>query len=310
MNKKIIITGATGLIGRKLCKALAELGNDLSIFTSSPENASKIIHHAKVFIRWDFNKVNEWEKYVENQDAVIHLAGASIAGKRWNENYKREIFNSRIVSTQNLVYAISKAQRKPTVFISSSATGYYGNKENDLLIENSNSGNDFLSNVCKAWESEAEKVEQLNVRRVSIRTGIVLSNEGGALKQLLTPFKFFVGGPLGSGTQWFPWIHIDDLVNIFLSTLDNTFFNGPVNAAAPNPVTMNQFARTLGKVLHRPSIFKVPLSALRIVLGESAEAVAASQRVIPKKLLDNGFKFQFENLEDALKDLLNKKGLA
>ena len=304
MNKKIIITGATGLIGKRLCKALAEQGNYVTIFSSNPGNAAKIVPQAKDFIKWDYNKIEEWERFLENKDAVIHLAGASIAGKRWDENYKKEIFNSRISSTKNLVSAVSKLQNKPSVFISSSATGYYGNKGNEVLTENSNRGNDFLSEVCKAWESEAEKVEQLKVRRVSIRTGIVLSSDGGALKQMLTPFKFFAGGPIGSGTQWFPWIHIDDLVNIFLYALDNTLFNGPVNAAAPNPVTMNQFARTLGKILHRPSIFKVPLPALKIVLGESAEAVAASQRIIPKKLLDNGFKFQFEYVNEALRDIL------
>ena len=292
------------MIGRRLCKALAELGNDLTIFTSNPENAAKIIHHAKEFVRWDFSKINEWKKYLENQDAVIHLAGASIAGKRWDENYKKEIFNSRIISTQNLVKAISKIQNKPLVFISSSATGYYGNNGDVLLTENSNSGSDFLSNVCRAWESEAEKAEQLNVRRVSVRTGIVLTKEGGALKQMLIPFKLFVGGPLGSGRQWFPWIHIDDLVNIYLFALDNPSIKGSINAASPHHVKMNEFARTLGKILHRPSILNVPLPFLRIAIGEAAESVVSSQRVLPKILLDSGFRFKFEYVNDALRDIL------
>ena len=304
MNKKIIITGATGLIGKRLCTAITARGDKLTILTGNTSKASTIIKGAQEFINWDYNKPAGWEKYIDGKDAVIHLAGASIAGKRWNDDYKKIIYDSRIVSTKNLVEAISKAQYKPAVFISSSATGYYGNAGDETLTEESKSGNDFLSEVCKAWEGEAAKAEHYNVRRVSIRTGIVLSKDGGALKQMLTPYKLFLGGPLGSGRQWFPWIHIDDLINIYLYALDNPSIVGAVNAAAPNPVTMNEFARTLGKVLHRPSIFRVPLPVLKIAAGKAAEAVAASQRAIPKKLLDNEFKFKFEFIAEALMDTL------
>ncbi len=306
MGKKIIITGATGLIGSRICKKLIDRSDELTIFTSNPSVASGKIKNAKEYVKWNYQSPEEWKDYLTGKDAVIHLAGASIAGKRWNNNYKSLILNSREISTHNLVKAISEVQAKPSVFISSSAVGYYGSAGDEIITEEYKSGDDFLSGVCKAWESEAEKVEHFNIRRVSVRTGIVLSPNGGALKQMLPPFKLFLGGPLGTGSQWFPWIHIDDLVKIYLFALDNTLILGSINAASPNPITMNKFAKTLGKILHRPSLFKVPLFALRIVIGEAAEAVVASQRVVPLKLLESGFKFEYENLEPALKDLLKK----
>jgi len=300
----IIITGATGLIGRRLCTTLTNRGDNLTIFTSDINKAGRIIGGAHEFIKWDYNNPTGWEECIEGKYAVIHLAGSSIAGRRWDDEYKKSIFNSRKISTQILVDAIGKARNKPSVFISSSASGIYGNRGDEILTEISSSGNDFLSGVCRAWEEEAAKVEPLNVRRISIRTSVVLSKDGGALKQMLLPFKLFIGGPLGNGKQWFPWIHIDDLINIYLFALDNPEINGAINAASPNQVTMNEFAKTLGNILHRPSIFKVPLFALRIAIGEAAEAVTASQRVIPQRLINSKFKFKYENVEEALRDIL------
>ncbi len=304
MNKRIIITGATGLIGKILCKELIERGDEITIFTSNTAKATSLIKGAKEYIKWNYSNPEEWKNHLNESDAVIHLAGASIAGKRWNASYKKLIMESRIASTRNIVKAIEEAEQKPSTFISSSAVGYYGNAENNILTETSESGNDFLSQVCKAWELESEKVESFGVRRISVRTGIVLSAKGGALERMLLPFKLFIGGPIGSGKQWFPWIHIDDLIRIYLFALDNPSISGIINAASPNPATMKEFALTLGKTLHRPSLFRVPFFALRIAIGEAAESVIASQRVIPKKLLESGFKFKFENVEEALRDLL------
>jgi len=301
---KIIITGATGLIGRRLCTTLSNRGDKLTIFTSDINKAGRIIKGAHEFIKWDYNKPFEWEECIEGKYAVIHLAGSSIAGRRWDDEYKNSIFNSRKISTQSLVDAIGKVKNKPSVFISASASGIYGNRGDEILTEISSSGNDFLSSVCRAWEEEAAKVEPLNVRRISIRTGVALSKDGGALKQMLLPFKLFIGGPLGNGKQWFPWIHIDDLINIYLFALDNPEINGAINAVSPIQITMNEFAKTLGNILHRPSIFKVPLFALRIAIGEASEAVIASQRVIPQRLLNFKYKFKYENVEKALRDML------
>jgi uncharacterized protein (TIGR01777 family) len=190
------------------------------------------------------------------------------------------------------------------VFISSSATGYYGNAGDEILAEDSKNGNDFLSMVCRNWEDAAGEAKRFGIRVVTIRTGIALSSDGGALKKMLLPYKFFMGGHLGSGKQWFPWIHIADLIRIYLYALDNPSVNGAINAVAPEQVNAKEFAKCIGRTIHRPSFFPVPLTVLKLAVGEAAESIVASQRVIPKKLLDAGFKFKFENVDEALKDLL------
>ena len=302
---KIIITGATGLIGRSLCEKLINRGDEVTVFTRNIENAKKSLPQIENFVEWDYRNPDKWHSEINNIDAVIHLAGANLFGKKWNDNYKRRILESRQISTRNLVNAIANVKNKPSTFICSSAVGIYGNRGDQTLTEKSAPGNDFLGQVCKTWEEEAAKVESCGMRRVSIRTGIVLSTKEGALEQMLLPFKLFVGGPLGNGRQWFPWIHIDDLINTFLFSLDNPNINGAVNGVSPNPVRMNEFAKTLGKVLHRPSFFKVPAFALKIVLGEFANSILASTRVVPAKLNQNNFSFKYSNLHSALKDLLN-----
>jgi uncharacterized protein (TIGR01777 family) len=303
--KKIIITGATGFIGARLTKSLIERGDEVTVFTRSMEKINSI-PGVKEYVKWDYRNPAEWERYIERKGAVIHLAGANLFGRRWNDNYKKLIVDSREVSTLNLAKAIKKIEKKPEVFICASAVGYYGNSENNLLTENSPAGNDFLATVCKRWEAAAAEVEKAGVRRISIRTGLVLSTEEGTLKKMLLPFKLFIGGSLGNGKQWFPWIHIDDLINIFLFTLDNNNVNGTLNASSPNPVRMKEFTKTLGKVLRRPSFFTVPEFVLKIVLGEFADAVVASFRVVPEKLIDNNFQFEFVELESALRDLLKE----
>ena len=306
MNKKVIITGATGFIGTHLCKELIKRGDDVTIFTRDTAKAIIKIPGAKNYVEWNYRKLDSWQSFLEGKDAVIHLAGANIAGKRWSKKYMIKILESRELSTKNLIEAIENSTEKPKSIVISSAVGYYGNAGNKILTEMSGPGNDFLSEVCKKWEMESQKVDNFGIRRLNIRTGVVLSTEEGALKKMLLPFKLFIGGPLGNGKQWFPWIHIDDIIRIFLYVLDNSNINGPVNAVSPGIITMKDLANKIGKELHRPSIFSVPKIVLRVVIGKSAESVLASQRVIPKKLLENGFKFKYENIKGALSDLLKK----
>lgn len=301
--KKILITGATGLIGRELCKTLSSRGDELTIFSTNVERAKAILPFAKEVIAWkDYEK--DYSTYFEGKDAAIHLAGANVAGKRWTRNYKNEIYDSRIRTTKNLVSSIELCQNKPEVFISASAIGFYGDCENSVLTEANSNGKDFLSNVCVDWEKASGQLETFNVRRVIVRTGIVLSANDGALKKMLPPFRFYLGGPLGSGRQWFSWIHLADIVSLYLFLIDNQKLKGIFNAVSPQPVQMKTFANTLGKVLHKPSIFSVPKFVLRMVMGESASAILASQKVLPEALLQAGFKFKYENLEAALIDLL------
>jgi uncharacterized protein (TIGR01777 family) len=306
MKKEIIITGATGLIGRKLCSKLLEQGNEITIFTRNPETAKKIIRGAKKYVKWNYNKPEEWKDYLNETDSVIHLAGTNLGAKRWSNEFKKELFNSRIESTRQLVNVINKCSDKPKSFVTASAVGYYGDGGDEVLIEKSNPGKDFLSNLCYEWEKEAEKIEDQNVRRVSLRIGLTLSNEGGVLKKLLPPFKIFLGGPLGNGKQWFPWIHIEDLINIIIHAIKTDSLLGPVNIASPGIVRMNDFATSIGKVLQRPSFFQVPKFILKIAVGEFADAIISGQKVSVDKLLKSGFNFRFVDLENALKNLLNK----
>jgi len=302
--KKIIITGATGLIGRKLSQKLTEAGHQIIVFSRNASSAKNILKKDYTYIDWDYRNSDKWIESISTADVIVHLAGINLFAKRWNKKFKEEILASRKETTKALVDAVKLSQAKPEVFVSASAVGYYGDCGDKLLDENSPAGNDFLAEVCKVWEAEAAEVEQAGVRRVSVRTGIVLSKEDGALKRMLLPFRLFVGGPLGNGKQWFPWIHIDDIVGIYFHAIENQNLNGAVNAASPNICTMKEFAKTLGKVLHRPSLFPVPELALKIAIGEAGKVVLMSQRVKVNKLLESGYKFKFENLEEALRNLL------
>ena len=303
MTKKIIITGATGLIGKNISSELIKRGEEIIVFTRNTEDVKTKVPDASLYVKWDYNKIEDWKEYLNNSNAVIHLAGANLFNRRWSKKYKKIITESRIKSTQNLVKVISETENKPGVLICSSAVGFYGNSGDKILTEDSAKGNDFLADLCFKWEETAKEVENLNVRRVSIRSGIALSKEDGILKKLLLPFKLYAGGTIGSGSQWFPWIHINDLVNVYLFSLYNKV-EGAVNAVFPNPVRMKEFTDELGKALNRPSFVKVPEFILKIVLGDAAEAVLSSLRVIPQKLNNQNFKFEFENLSSCLKDLL------
>lgn len=303
MSKKIIITGATGLIGKKLSNTLAERGDEITVFTRNIDFARNSLPFVKYFVKWNYNNPEEWKNHIDGKDAIVHLAGINLFSKRWNDNFKNNIIESRQLSTKNLVKALEDSESKPEVFISASGVGYYGNGGDTILSEDSPKGSDFLANVCSVWEGESQKAV---IRNVQIRTGIVLSLEDGALKQMIFPFKIFVGGPLGNGTQWFPWIHIEDIAAIYIHAIDNKNISGPLNAASPNIVRMKEFAKTLGKVMHRPSIFSVPEFILRILIGGAADTVVTGQRVSVDKLLMSGYKFKFDNLEYSLKELIKK----
>lgn len=304
MPKKIVITGATGLIGRKISETLINRGDEVIIFTRSPENAKQIIPGAKEYVKWNYKLTGEWKEKINGVDSVIHLAGENVMGSRWTKNHKNKIYESRIVSTKNLINAIAAAEQKPESFICASAVGFYPYSETEEYTEDSKAGNHFLSNVTKQWEEETASAEKYGLRRINIRMGIVLDKNEGALAKMIIPFKLFIGGPLGSGKQWFPWIHINDVVGIYLFALDNKNVRGALNAVAPEFINMKSFCINLGKVINRPSIFKVPSFVLNIVLGKGAEAVLNGAKIKPQRILGFGYKFKFDNSVSALKNIL------
>jgi len=304
--KKIIITGATGSIGKKICPRLIENGNEVIIFTRSSEKAQKVLPGVKKFIDWNYYQPDRWKNELNGIDAVIHLAGANLGTKRWNKKHKRLAYDSRVISTRNLVEAIKNVDKKPETFICASAVGYYGDRKDEELYESSIPAENYLANLCRDWEAEAVKIEEIGVRRVSVRTGLVLDNGEGILKQMVPAFKIFLGGYLGNGKQWFPWIHIDDVAGIYLHAIGNKELSGAVNASSPGIVTMKKFAKSLGKILNRPALFPIPKFALKITAGEIADYAIMSQRISVNNILKSGYEFKFENLDEALRDLINR----
>ena len=304
MSKKILITGGTGSIGSKLVKKLVRRGDKVSLFTRDIRKAKKLVPDATEYIEWDYSYPEKWKYFLEHKDVIIHLAGLNLGSKRWNQEFKKKAYNSRIISTRNLIEAVKSVEQKPEAFICSSAVGYYGDRGEEILTEDSEPADDFLAKLCIDWEKEAAEVEKFGVRRVSIRTGLVLDKNEGLLKKFYLPFKMFIGGPLGNGNQWFPWLHIDDIVGIYIHAIDNENISGALNAASPGIVRMKEFTKQFGKALNRPSLFPVPEFMLKIVAGELGEHATDSQNVSVEKLLKSGYKFKFDNLESTLKDLL------
>ncbi|HLR25096.1 MAG TPA: TIGR01777 family oxidoreductase [Fodinibius sp.] len=296
----IFISGGTGFIGSYLRRMLLQEGHLLTIVTRSPEKYASETAKNQQFISWDADLAEQ----MKQTDAVINLAGASIFGQRWTQSVKERIYSSRIESTKILVDAVKKTGNRPEVFLSGSAAGYYGDRGEQVLDESASSGDDFLAQVCVDWEKEAHKVEEAGVRLAIPRTGIVLEENGGAMEQMLLPFKLCVGGPVGSGRQYFPWIHMHDLCRAFLFAIGNSNFSGAFNVNAPNPVTMRAFADLLGNQLHRPSFFRVPEALLQLVLGDAAAPITNSLRLQPKKLQQYDFEFQYPQLSGALADIL------
>jgi uncharacterized protein (TIGR01777 family) len=295
----ITISGASGLIGRRLLKVLAKDGHSLTAFS---RHAGTNMPPGVRLAVWDAAKGDPPADGLRDADAVIHLAGAPVA-QRWNAKVKQEIRDSRVVGTRNLVQGLAKLARKPPVLICGCAIGYYGSRGDEVLAESSAPGSDFLAKLCVDWEKEAQAAETLGMRVVCVRTGIVLDSRGGALPRMLTPFKMGVGGKLGSGKHWMSWIHRDDLAGLFQFALANPV-SGVFNGVAPNPVTNADFTRTLAAAVHRPAIFPVPSFALHLLFGEMGDFLLASQRVAPKAADAAGFKFRFPELAGALSDVL------
>lgn len=310
MTKKIIITGATGLIGKKLCAELVKRGNEFTIFTRSVDNAKKTIPNAAGYVYWNpLNDPNnkEWIAHLKNNDAIIYLAGENLMSKRWNERHKQKVYNSRVTGTRAVVEALEHVANKPKSFISASTTGYYGFSDNETFTEYSPHANNFLANLTNDWENAVLQTKKLNMREMRIRIGLVMDTADGVLARMLLPFKLFAGGALGSGNQFFPWIHINDVVNLFLFALENENMEGAFNAVAPQSITMNHFVKTLGKVMHRPSFFKVPEFILKLLIGEAGSVATKGANVIPIRTLEAGYKFQFVDIETALINLLRQK---
>ncbi len=300
---KIAIAGATGFVGSRLVEQLQAQGHLVLILTRNPQQASKRFGQAQV-VGYNPLKSGEWQESISGCDAVINLAGEPIAEKRWTPAQKRVMIESRQIVTQKIVEAINFASVKPQVLINASAIGYYGTSETSKFDETSPAGTDFLAEVCTAWETAAQAATANGTRLVILRLGIVLGENGGALGKMLAPFSAFVGGPIGSGKQWFSWIHRDDLVKLIIAALTDTQMQGVYNATAPHPVTMTDFAQTLGAVMSRPSWLPVPNFALEALLGEGATVVLQGQQVIPTHVLATGFDFQYPTLKPALIEIL------
>ncbi|MFH1195243.1 MAG: TIGR01777 family oxidoreductase [bacterium] len=306
MPKRIIITGATGLIGKNISNVLLDKKYELIILSRSPQKAELIIPGASQYLEWDSTKETSdtWKRFIDGADAIIHLAGENVMAKRWSEDHKRNVIESRRIGTKKLVDAIAESSVKPKLFLSASAIGYYGYNPFETFDENSKYGSDFFSDVVKVWEDEAIKAKQYGAREVRIRIGIVLDKNEGALAKMIIPYKYCIGGPLGSGKQWFPWIHIDDLVNLFVYAIENDFVHGALNGVSPGIVTMKEFSKMLGKAMHRPSIFKVPEFILKIIVGEGADAVTKVSKVVPTRTIESGYHFSYAELEKTLHNIL------
>jgi uncharacterized protein len=300
---KIAIVGATGFVGSRLVEQLQTQGHQVKILTRQPGAATSRFPQAEI-VGYTPLQSGEWQKSISGCDAVVNLAGEPIAEKRWTPAQKQTILDSRKLGTQKIVEAISQAEVKPQVLINASAIGYYGTSETAKFDETSPAGTDFLAEVCTAWETAAQAVTASGTRLVILRMGIVLGENGGALGKMLAPFSAFVGGPIGSGKQWFSWIHRDDVVKLIVTAITDSQMQGVYNATAPNPVTMQDFAHTLGNVMSRPSWLPVPNFALEAMLGEGAIVVLQGQQVIPTHPLAQGFNFQYPQLQPALTAIL------
>lgn len=300
---KIGIAGATGFVGSRLVEQLQIQGHQIMILTRNPQQASNRFPQAEV-VGYTPLISGEWQKSISGCDAVVNLAGEAIAEKRWTPAQKQLILESRQIGTQKIVEAIAQAQIKPQVLVNASAIGYYGTSETAKFDETSQAGTDFLAEVCSTWETTAAAVTASGTRSVILRLGIVLGAKGGALGKMLAPFSAFVGGPIGSGKQWFSWIHRDDVVKLILMAIEDSQMTGVYNATAPHPATMREFTQTLGVVMNRPSWLPVPDFALEALLGEGAIVVLQGQQVLPTRTLAQGFKFDYPTLQPALAEIL------
>ena len=299
---KVLITGGLGFVGTQISVRLLERGYQVTVLDRSPAPHANTPREV-IYISGDSTLKGAWQEAVTQQDGVINLAGTSIFG-RWNDKTKKLIYDSRILTTRNVVEAMSP--KKGTVLCSTSAVGYYGFRNDEEITEEGSPGDDFLARVCVDWENEAKMTADKGVRVAITRFGIVLGKTGGALGQMIPAFKKFVGGPLGSGNQWFSWIHMEDLLKAFMFVFENQEIRGPVNFCSPNPVRNRDLAKALGKILSRPSFLTTPGFMLRLVLGEFGSLLLEGQRVIPAKLLKHGFSFSYPDIMGALEDVVGE----
>ena len=297
---RVIVTGGTGFIGSKLCENLVAKGHEVVLFTRDASRSRDQVHPKVRVVSWAPGAA--WESWVDGAGAIVNLAGESIA-QRWTAAAKLRIVSSRVDAAARLSAAIEKAAVKPSVLVNAAAVGYYGPHGDETLDEDSPPGTDFLATTCVAWEEAAKKIEAQGVRVVMIRAGVVLGKDGGALAKMLPPFKAFAGGPIGSGEQWMSWIHVGDLVALFVFAIENANARGPINGTAPSPVTMKEFAKALGHAIHRPSLFPAPAAAVRLLLGEMSTVVLEGQQVVPRKAEALGFKFRFTEVGAARQDV-------
>ncbi len=304
---KVAIAGATGFVGTRLVEKLQAAGHQVVVLSRDAAKAGRVFPASAYpnleVVAYTPAESGDWQNSIAGCDGVVNLAGVPIAEERWTEARQQAILDSRRLTTAKLVEAIVNANPKPSVFVSASAIGYYGTSETAEFDENSPAGNDFLAAVCKDWEAAAQPAKNAGTRLAILRLGIVLGM-GGALAKMLPPFKLFAGGPIGTGKQWFSWIHREDVVDLILYSLQNSQVQGVLNATAPNPVRMNELCQTLGEVLSRPSWLPVPSFALEMLLGDGAKVVLEGQKVLPKQTLASGFQYQYPTLKLALEEIL------
>lgn len=298
---KVLITGASGLVGKELQRSFAGKGYEMLLASRSESTDD-------AHIQWSVDDGFAEPERLEGIDVVVHLAGENISGGiRWTDEKKKAIRDSRVLGTRNVVDAISKLKNKPKVFVASSAIGFYGERGDEEVTESSAAGDNFLAGVCKEWEAESRRAEDAGIRTVLLRTGIVLSKDGGALGTMLTPFKLGVGGVIGSGKQWMSWISMDDEIAVINYVIENENIRGAVNAVSPNPVTNHDFTKTLGDVLYRPTFLPLPEFAVSMIFGEMGDALLlASTKVLPKRLEDAGFEFKHPNLKEAIENAVKQ----
>jgi uncharacterized protein (TIGR01777 family) len=301
---RVLITGATGFIGRALVPILLGEGHQLIALVRSEERARSLLG-AEVETVALSSDVKALREALERSDAVVNLAGESIMGGRWTEARRRVLVESRVQLTKQLVSAIAEARPRPKTLISGSAVGYYGDHGTEVLHESSPGSNDFLARLCQDWEAAARLAEGFGLRVMTLRTGVVLGRDGGAMAQMLPPFRFGVGGPLGSGRQYMAWIHLHDLVRVIATALTDDRYEGSVNCVAPEEATNREFASALGRALHRPAVLPVPALALRVIFGEAAGVLLGSQRVEPRRLRELGFSCRFPTLDQAVADIVH-----
>jgi len=301
---EVFVTGASGFVGRALCKGLLKAGHVVTALSRSSESAARLPRGVG-FVLGDPTRPGPWQEEAARHQGFVNLAGTSIFG-RWTEDHKRSILRSRLGSTRNLVQAVAARRGQPTVLLSASAVGYYGSRGDEELDETAPAGEGFLARVCRRWEEEAGAAADFGARVVCCRLGIVLGRGGGALEQMLPWFRRGLGGRLGSGRQWFSWVHLADVVAAAIFCLENAGVKGAVNFTAPRPVTNRQFTRALAHALGRPAFLPVPALAIRLMLGEFGSVLLEGQRAVPARLLAEGFNFRFPHLEDALAELVGR----